>query len=232
MAGRLPLANSALARFSSSSAQVSLPDFKERVEKSLSGKTQLLKLHTFNGGNHDSRTSTEDTSGNVGLDRRGVSFVLGRIDGQYDVMAGFTSMGRRRAPGVSATDSWSEVSNSAVSSFDFAAYVNRHGNMEVHENGYYVGHFGRVAPGEEIEVTLNSADKVQYRVNNEIRYTSRAKPRFPLYVRLAVQNQKGPEVQQILCRQEPEVVLEEQTVTSDNLGSWELSCDERAELWS
>ena len=55
-------------------------------------------------------------------------------------------------------------------------------NVYIYEQGQSRGHFGMYQPGDKFEVVLNRENKIQYWVNDEIRYTSKLSPSFPLYV--------------------------------------------------
>jgi len=79
---------------------------------------------------------------------------------------------------------------------DFAAYVRIDNIFGVHESGSYLGNFGTVRRGDTVTVVLNEQQKVEYKVNEQVRYTSQCVPTFPLYVKI-VAHRHGPCARQV-----------------------------------
>jgi len=110
---------------------------------------------------------------------RGVCFVPQRLPASGGFVLGLTSAVADRAGDLSG--------NQGMDSVDFAVHVVGGGTeapFDVRESGAHSGSFGTLRVGDEVEVLLNSAGKVEYRVNGEVRHVSQQAPACPLHVKL------------------------------------------------
>mmetsp|Transcript_33824 Transcript_33824/g.77204 ORF Transcript_33824/g.77204 Transcript_33824/m.77204 type:complete len:325 (+) Transcript_33824:55-1029(+) len=127
----------------------------------------LSKLETSSKDAWDAGASTSALLQGAHGRMTGFSFV---VEATRDFMLGLCSDQSHQSP--------------ALSTLDFAAYVRIDNIFGVHESGSYLGEFGAVRRGDTITVLLNEQQKVEYRVNEQVRYTSQRMPTFPLYVKM------------------------------------------------
>lgn len=81
-------------------------------------------------------------------------------------------------------------------SLDFAVYCTAGGAFAVHESGTHKGNFGSYDTSSVIEIGLNAYDKIEYRVNGQVRYVSQKAVEYPLYVKLTAHDH-GPQLKQL-----------------------------------
>jgi hypothetical protein len=69
---------------------------------------------------------------------------------------------------------------------DFAMYVHRKAELHVYENGKSRGKKGSYDVGDELQVRINAAGKVEYVKNGLIIYTSTVSPSYPLVMDMSM----------------------------------------------
>lgn len=155
--------------------QMLLTDFNGIVEEN----GNLHKLSSFST-EWNAMVASQASIQSPSDSKRGVSF-------QVAAGAKLFMCGLAHAQGIAQDPHHSKI--------DFAAYVNFN-SFEVFERGQKKGDFGTVAYGSVVQVLLNTENKVEYRVNGQVRYTSRSIPQFPLFMKMSA-FQAAPLVTQI-----------------------------------
>jgi len=65
------------------------------------------------------------------------------------------------------------------------------GSVSVWEYGSLVGDYGGYQPGEKVQIVVNRDNKVEYRVGDQIRYTSTQTPVYPVKLDAFIMNPAG-----------------------------------------
>lgn len=142
------------------------------------GSAQALHKHQDLGCRWNaSAASVRAITGSGGP--RGVCFVPQRLPASGGFVLGLTSAVADRAADLTG--------NQGMDSVDFAVHVVGGGieaPFDVRESGAHCGSFGTLRVGDEVVVLLNSAGKVEYHVNGEVRHVSKQAPACPLHVKL------------------------------------------------
>lgn len=76
---------------------------------------------------------------------------------------------------------------------DHAAHCENDGRLHIYERGQHVGEFGQLLPHDVVSITVNIHGLVQFRVGGLVRYTSKARPSYPINV-VAALHDGGSEI--------------------------------------